>query len=417
MNKRLFSTAIGGRVSSTRIMVLALGGAIGGLIAFIILNPSLRGKALFGDGDATQSWVTVGTALGAVIGFAIGACLVAADEWHTRSAKRILRRSAMGALAGALCGALGGLDGQFIFTVIQLLSVVMARCVGWALMGAGAGICPGLVSRSRKRAELGALGGLVGGAAGGVLFDALALITRSADMSRALGFVLVGVAIGIAVGLLEEMAKEYWLTILTGSKEGRSYPISKDETTIGRDETSDIPLFGDRSVQLLHARMVRSGTGVCIRAAQPGSPVMVNSQLVASAPLSDGDIIGLGKHRLRFRARRLKHAAHVAPPPQQAVPPANATMLQVISGPHSGAAFPLSSACMPIGRNPECSISLPNDGQVSRRHATMIWDGASWRIEDCGSTNGVYVNGQRASAQVIHPGDEITIGQSTLRAS
>ena len=46
----------------------------------------------------------------------------------------------------------------------------------------------------------------------------------------------------------------------------------------------------------------------------------------------------------------------------------------------------------------------------------MVWDGASWRIEDCGSTNGVYVNGQRVFTQVIHPGDEIIVGQSTLRA-
>ena len=419
-------TTIRDRFSFARIVTLAVGGAIGGLITFIVLNPFVRGKALFGDGDAVQSWVKMGTMLGAVIGLTIGACLVAADEWHTRSASRILRRSLMGALAGMLGGALGGLDGQFTFTVLQPINVVFARFVGWALMGAGAGICPGFVSGSWKRAELGAFGGLFGGAAGGMLFDVLALITRSADLSRALGFILVGAAIGIAVGCLEEIAKEYWLTVLTGSKEGRSYVLSKDQTTIGRDETLDIPLFGDSSVQRLHARIAKSAAGALVRAVHPGSPVMVNSQPVADAPLSDGDIISIGKHRLRFNARRSTQAAGVAPSPRQAVPPtgaaaqqprpASATMLQVISGPHSGAAFPLSSTPMPLGRSPECSISLPNDSQVSRRHAAMIWDGANWRIEDTGSTNGVYVNGQRVSAQAIHPGDEITVGQSTLRA-
>ena len=416
MNKRLLGTTIGNRFSFARIVTLAIGGAIGGLITFIVLNPSVRGKALFGDGDAIQSWVRMGTMLGAVIGLTIGACLVAAEEWHTRSASRILRRSLMGALAGVLGGALGGLDGQFTFTVIQPINVVAARCAGWALMGAGAGICPGFVSGSWKRAELGAFGGLIGGAAGGLLFDALALITRSADLSRALGFVLVGAAIGIAVGCLEEIAKQYWVTVLTGSKEGRSYVLSKDQTTIGRDETLDIPLFGDSSVQRVHARIAKSGAGAHIRAEHPGSPVVVNSQPVAEAPLSDNDTITIGKHRLRFRTRRLTQPASVAPSPQQEVRPANATMLQVVSGPHAGAAFPLSSASMRVGRNPECSISLPNDSQVSRQHARMIWDGASWRIEDCGSTNGVYVNGQRVSAQAIHPGDEITVGQSTLRA-
>jgi len=415
MNRRGLGATIGDRLSFTRVRTLAVGGAIGGLITFIVLNPSVRGKALFGDGDAIQSWVRMGTKLGAVIGLTIGACLIAAEEWHTRSANRILRRSLTGTLAGVFCGALGGLDGQFIFTVIQPVNVVLARCVGWALMGAGAGICPGLVSGSWKRAELGAFGGLFGGAAGGMLFDALALIARSADLSRALGFVLVGAAIGIAVAFLEEIAKEYWVTVLTGPKEGRSYVLSKQETAIGRDETLDIPLFGDSSVQRVHARIVKSDTGAYIRAERPGSPVVVNSQPVANAPLSDGDIIGIGKHRLRFGARRSTQAATLAPLAPQARP-VNPTMLQVISGPHSGAAFPLSSASMPIGRSPGCSIPLPNDRLVSRQHARMVWDGASWRVEDCGSTNGVFVNGQRVSVQVIHPGDEITVGQSTLRA-
>jgi pSer/pThr/pTyr-binding forkhead associated (FHA) protein len=415
MNLRIVSATVGDRLSFARIMKLALGGAIGGLITFIVFNPFLRGKALFGNGDTTQSWVTVGTMLGAVVGLTIGACLIAAEEWHTRSAKRILRRSLTGALAGMACGALGGLDGQFTFAVVQPASVVLARCVGWALMGAGAGICPGLVSGSWKRAELGAFGGLIGGLVGGVLFDVLALITRSEDLSRALGFVLVGAAIGIAVGFLEEIAKEYWLTVLTGSREGQSYVLSEGESTIGRDETVDIPLYGDGSVQRAHARIVKSGAGACIRAEQPGSPVVVNSQPVANAPLSDGDIISIGKHRLRFGSRRATQAASVASSPQQ-VRPASATVLQVISGPHSGAAFPLSSASMPMGRSPECSIPLSNDSLVSRQHARIVWDGACWRVEDCGSTNGVYVNGQRVSAQAIHPGDEISVGQSTLRA-
>ena len=83
---------IGGRFSINRIMTLALGGAIGGLIAFIILNPFVRGKALFGDGDATQNWVRMGTMIGAVVGLAIGACLIAAEEWHTHNLKRILHQ-------------------------------------------------------------------------------------------------------------------------------------------------------------------------------------------------------------------------------------------------------------------------------------------------------------------------------------
>ena len=400
-------------------MRLALGGAIGGAIAFVLLNPWVRGKALFGDGDALQnwgSWLTMGTGLGAVSGLTIGASLIAAEEWHTRSVNRILRRSLTGAAAGALCGALGGLDGQFAFIIFQSISVVTARCVGWGLMGAGAGICPGLVSGSWKRANLGAFGGLVGGAAGGMVFDVLALVLRRADLSRALGFILIGAAIGIAVGFLEEIAKEYWATVLTGAREGHSYMLSKTEMTIGRDETADVPLFGDNSVQRQHARITRSDAGVRITAAQPGGSVTVNSQPVADAALANGDIIGIGKHRLRFGARRAMRVVGT-PPEAPQVRPTGVTVLQVTSGPHSGAAFPLSSPSVLIGRGADCGIALPSDSLVSRRHAAVVWDGACWKIQDCGSTNGVFVNGLRVSAQAIGVGDEITVGQSVLRVS
>ena len=86
-----------------------------------------------------------------------------------------------------------------------------------------------MVSRSLKRAELGAFGGLPGGAVGGALVDVLALIFPSMALSRALGLVLVGTAIGIIVACLEQIASECRLTVLTGSKEGCSYMISKDE--------------------------------------------------------------------------------------------------------------------------------------------------------------------------------------------
>ena len=163
----------------SRMKTLALGGAIGGLVAFVLVNPFVRGKALLTAGAAARNWLQVGPIFGSVVGLTIGASLIAAEEWHTHSSSRILRRSLLGALAGAICGAVGGVDGEFTFAVFNAVNVVVARCVGWAFMGAAAGVCPGLVSRSRKCAELGAIGGLLGGAVGGLLFDVVALICGS----------------------------------------------------------------------------------------------------------------------------------------------------------------------------------------------------------------------------------------------
>ena len=91
--------------------------------------------------------------------------------------------------------------------------------------------------------------------------------------------------------------------------------------------------------------------------------------------------------------------------------------LTVLTGPHSGESFVLYTSPYTIGRDPGCHISLGRDGMVSWRHAKLIWDGSAWRVDDNGSTNGISVNGQRVTSQVIKPGDQIVVGQSAMHAS
>ncbi|KOG89441.1 hypothetical protein ADK38_14270, partial [Streptomyces varsoviensis] len=53
------------------------------------------------------------------------------------------------------------------------------------------------------------------------------------------------------------------------------------------------------------------------------------------------------------------------------------------------------------------------DARVSWRHATVRWDGRSWVIEDHGSTNGTYVQGQRVQRMEIGPGSTVHLGNAT----
>jgi hypothetical protein len=62
-----------------------------------------------------------------------------------------------------------------------------------------------------------------------------------------------------------------------------------------------------------------------------------------------------------------------------------------------------------IGRQAECDLVLPHK-EVSRRHAVVKIRGTNMVLEDEGSSNGCYVNGTRASGQVLKVGDTITIG-------
>ncbi|MFC6064436.1 FHA domain-containing protein [Streptomyces ochraceiscleroticus] len=65
-----------------------------------------------------------------------------------------------------------------------------------------------------------------------------------------------------------------------------------------------------------------------------------------------------------------------------------------------------------LGRDPQGDVVL-DDARVSWRHATVRWGGRSWVIEDQGSTNGTYVQGQRIHQMEIGPGSTVHLGNAT----
>ncbi|MET7905800.1 FHA domain-containing protein [Streptomyces sp. NPDC005336] len=65
-----------------------------------------------------------------------------------------------------------------------------------------------------------------------------------------------------------------------------------------------------------------------------------------------------------------------------------------------------------LGRDPQGDMVL-DDARVSWRHATVRWGGRSWIIEDHGSTNGTYVQGQRVQQMEIGPGAAVRLGNAT----
>ncbi|MFL1904021.1 ABC transporter ATP-binding protein/permease [Streptomyces tauricus] len=65
-----------------------------------------------------------------------------------------------------------------------------------------------------------------------------------------------------------------------------------------------------------------------------------------------------------------------------------------------------------LGRDPQGDIVL-EDARVSWRHATISWGGRSWVIEDHGSTNGTFVQGQRIHQMEIGPGSAVHLGNAT----
>ena len=93
-----------------------------------------------------------------------------------------------------------------------------------------------------------------------------------------------------------------------------------------------------------------------------------------------------------------------------------AVELRVSEGKEGGKTLGVEGELL-IGRAaPDDEGRLGGDAEISRRHARVFRDpDGRLAIEDLGSANGTYVNGERISAtRVLVPGDEVRLGQTVL---
>jgi pSer/pThr/pTyr-binding forkhead associated (FHA) protein len=83
-------------------------------------------------------------------------------------------------------------------------------------------------------------------------------------------------------------------------------------------------------------------------------------------------------------------------------------------GPTPGALFALEGDQLNIGRDSSNDIII-NDAEVSRRHARLTFQGGKYVLEDLGSTNGTFVNGQRlAGPRVLKAGEVVSFGEQIV---
>ena len=73
----------------------------------------------------------------------------------------------------------------------------------------------------------------------------------------------------------------------------------------------------------------------------------------------------------------------------------------------------LNDGSMRIGRSLSAELRF-EDPTVSRRHAVLVGESDGVRVLDDRSLNGVFVNGERISSQVLRDGDEVLIGRYRL---
>jgi pSer/pThr/pTyr-binding forkhead associated (FHA) protein len=89
--------------------------------------------------------------------------------------------------------------------------------------------------------------------------------------------------------------------------------------------------------------------------------------------------------------------------------------LRFISGKYQGGEYPLAEGQeIVIGRSSELDMVLVEE-MVSRKHARIALADGQISIEDLGSTNGTFVNGEKVQQGTLREGDRVLIGTNILK--
>jgi ABC-2 type transport system ATP-binding protein len=92
-----------------------------------------------------------------------------------------------------------------------------------------------------------------------------------------------------------------------------------------------------------------------------------------------------------------------------------APVLVFLGGQRAGSEVPVDSQVV-VGRDRGAAdVILDQDNELSRRHATFSPAGAGLTVQDLGSTNGTFVNGQRLTEAIaLKTGDRVELGATVI---
>lgn len=292
----------------------AVFGALGGLLGWMLFG--VLGERL----PESSLYVNLNLLLGgAIIGGMIGYFVVSVEAIRDRSLVRFARLASYGVLIGSVGGAIGMVVGDlinsfFVFIAgnvpaLQLPLTMIARGLGWSLLGIAIGGSEGIAARSFGKFSYGTIGGLLGGFIGGVFFELFIFLSRQTGaqtyFGNAIGLVILGACIGSLSGFVQTVFLPANVKVMRGWQEGREYPLDKPAVLIGRDEHADIALFRDMKIEKKHCYVKNiNGKYVLVNNGAPPEQTLVNEVPIADqVELKDGDRIQLGNVILKFQLR------------------------------------------------------------------------------------------------------------------
>jgi len=192
------------------------------------------------------------------------------------------------------------------------------------------------------------------------------------------------------------------------------YLISKLTVTIGSSDDNDI-VIADQPISLRHCEIFEVDGIYYLKDSKSAFGTLVNSARITQTELHFNDTIQLATSQYDL----LFYPTAQEFPKLPNVPPR--FFLIAIHGRLYGRKYEVKSGETRIGRDEEFNdivVSGKVDTSVSRRHATLRYDGSSFEITDKRSRNRTFVNqkvvGESETVRV-NPQDEVLIGHNIFR--
>jgi pSer/pThr/pTyr-binding forkhead associated (FHA) protein len=202
-----------------------------------------------------------------------------------------------------------------------------------------------------------------------------------------------------------------WVEVVQGtSGVGERFAVGA-RLAIGRDPGQCQLVLDDETISARHAYIERTDQAFAIYDCGSRNGTYVNDESVAHCALHPGDTIRVGRAVLRFCA---EHAADSAPTELLDMGAALARLV-VLDGPCAGTVVPLTRLDTWIGRSKQNEIVLDTP-TVSRRHASVRFDGLDYHLVDAGTPNGTWLDETRVLGNaLLHSGQIIRVGGQRLR--
>jgi hypothetical protein len=201
----------------------------------------------------------------------------------------------------------------------------------------------------------------------------------------------------------------------------RQYARSRNYGTNRRDVDNDAPTLAPSAPQPSAA----SSAIPSLRASLPSRPSMPAAPPRPGRPSMPAASSAMGQHTApplprasavsrppppRPASQSAQRAASV-PPPLPTPPPQRLTLYAIFNGQK----MPVNKDEFIIGRGSKTADLTIKDGNISRRHAAVVFHNGAYYMKDLGSTNGIEYQGRRFDSKHIEEGDVFRVCDYEIR--